>query len=468
MKTQAYFEDIQEHLLKELQKAKKSIIVAVAWFTDKEIYELLCQKAGEGLKIEIMLINEAINRESGLNFKLLKSKKGIVNFIGDSKDEDNIMHNNFCVIDDKTVITGSYNWSKRAQRNDENITVIKEDLELVGKFTEAFYSIKNKYVYGETTFVADNDFKVLKRLENIKNLVLLGDIEDIEFQTEKLRKIIHHLSGDKSLEEVNKCLKLIESESYSEAIKHIDSFIEKFKRIIIYEDAEIPILKLVLTAFEIQLTSLQDEKIEIEKTIRSFTIRHDKELGELVVSILKIKRDRLKAKSKNDESKKAEYEEAEKDYKEYKHDAEAAKKEHIIDLTKEQEKEIKSKYRRASKLCHPDLVVEELKDKAQRMFQRLVDAYEHNDLDTVSEILERLEKDNWFVPKSEIINQKALLKAQISELGMNLRELVVEIINIKNSDTYQTINRIKNWETYFKETRENLESQLRELEEENA
>ena len=211
MKTQAYFEDIQHHLLKELRRARKSIIVAVAWFTDEDIYKLLCQKSGEGVKVEIILINDAINRgTSGLNFKLLKTNKGIINFIGNGRDKDNIMHNKFCVIDDKTVITGSYNWSRRAQRNDENITVLKEDLELVSKFTEAFYSIKNKYVYGETTFVADKHFKVLKRLETIKNLVLLGDVEDIEFQANHLRKIIPHFSGDKSLEEVKQCLKLIE------------------------------------------------------------------------------------------------------------------------------------------------------------------------------------------------------------------------------------------------------------------
>ncbi|HYN79679.1 MAG TPA: phospholipase D-like domain-containing protein [Lamprocystis sp. (in: g-proteobacteria)] len=34
------------------------------------------------------------------------------------------MHHKFCVIDRATVIIGSYNWTKRAQANDESITVI--------------------------------------------------------------------------------------------------------------------------------------------------------------------------------------------------------------------------------------------------------------------------------------------------------------------------------------------------------
>ncbi|TAE00475.1 MAG: hypothetical protein EAZ97_05805 [Bacteroidetes bacterium] len=33
------------------------------------------------------------------------------------------MHNKFCVIDSDIVLTGSYNWTNQAQRNDENITV---------------------------------------------------------------------------------------------------------------------------------------------------------------------------------------------------------------------------------------------------------------------------------------------------------------------------------------------------------
>lgn len=47
METQAYFEDIQHYLLKELHEARTSILVAVAWFTDKELYDVLCLKASE-------------------------------------------------------------------------------------------------------------------------------------------------------------------------------------------------------------------------------------------------------------------------------------------------------------------------------------------------------------------------------------------------------------------------------------
>jgi len=43
--TQAFFDDIQEQIKYEINKATKSILIAVAWFTDKEIFNLLCNKS---------------------------------------------------------------------------------------------------------------------------------------------------------------------------------------------------------------------------------------------------------------------------------------------------------------------------------------------------------------------------------------------------------------------------------------
>ena len=39
IQTEAYFDNIQETLLNELKTAKRSIYVAVAWFTDTRLFE---------------------------------------------------------------------------------------------------------------------------------------------------------------------------------------------------------------------------------------------------------------------------------------------------------------------------------------------------------------------------------------------------------------------------------------------
>ena len=52
------------------------------------------------------------------------------------------MHNKYCVIDDKIVITGSFNWSfQAANYNFENIVVI-ESPEIAEKFKKQFFNIK--------------------------------------------------------------------------------------------------------------------------------------------------------------------------------------------------------------------------------------------------------------------------------------------------------------------------------------
>ncbi len=51
------------------------------------------------------------------------------------------MHHKFAIIDYQTVITGSYNWTKQARRNEENIVVIR-DIDQAEAFVEKFESLK--------------------------------------------------------------------------------------------------------------------------------------------------------------------------------------------------------------------------------------------------------------------------------------------------------------------------------------
>ena len=135
--SEIHFENIQEEIKQELNKAKFLIWVAVAWFTNKELYTILCQKKKEGLNIQVLIIDDDINANSNLNygqdFHTIKvPKKGCF---------ENIMHNKFCVIDLKTVIHGTYNWTNKAKYNEETI-VIENGRENVEKFAEQFIKLK--------------------------------------------------------------------------------------------------------------------------------------------------------------------------------------------------------------------------------------------------------------------------------------------------------------------------------------
>jgi len=140
-----------------------------------------------------------------------------------------------------------------------------------------------------------------------------------------------------------------------------------------------------------------------------------------------------------------------------------SKNEKLNELTEDEQKELKQKYRKASKLCHPDVVSEEQKELADKLFAELNAAYERNDLKRVREILENLEKGNFFVSKSDSITEKQLLKAEIEKLRMRIKELKEQMFTIKESEAFNTISSIEDWDVYFKETKEKLQEQAKGL-----
>ncbi len=138
------FDNIKDFICKELEKAKFIIWVAAAWFTDKDLANLLYKKAKQGVNIQIILNDDNIN--SILKEKL---KDHFEVFCAPSNDKfSKLMHNKFCVIDLERIIHGSYNWTNKAQYNNETISIIYSRLE-AKKFAEQFLRIKLEIMNGK-------------------------------------------------------------------------------------------------------------------------------------------------------------------------------------------------------------------------------------------------------------------------------------------------------------------------------
>jgi len=463
MNTQAYFEDIAVHIEQELQKAQQTIVIAVAWFTDASLFRILCTKARQGVAIQLMIIDDEINNASSIDYDLLISAGGKVWKI--ISDENTLMHNKFCVIDGKTVINGSYNWTNKAKQNHESITVI-EDYAIALQFIDEFNYLKKRY-FGESAESATMDFGQLYiRLETLKNVILLEDSEDIDFQLRKIKKMLVP-SNDNTFTNIYEIIASIEQKRYGDAVVSINSFVNKFKSLAVYIDSEITAIRLEIKMLGLQISSLEDEKNEIEKMLYAFNIQYNKELGEITKQILRIKKERLKEAAGKDTSKKKEAEDAEAEYQKFNQSYEDSKSKKINPLTLEQQAEIKQKFRQASKLCHPDVVNEAQSEQAKTIFQRLKTAYEENDLQAVSEILTNLEK-GIFIDKATDINEKQKLAITISQLRHSRDILEQELVALKQSETYQTIIGIANWDKYFAEQKAKLKKILEELEKESA
>ena len=158
-------------------------------------------------------------------------------------------------------------------------------------------------------------------------------------------------------------------------------------------------------------------------------------------------------------SAKNQYEEYYKDYTNIKED-----NENTITLNSEEKLEIKILWKKACKLCHPDIVIDDLKEKAHEVMQLLNDAYSIKDIDKVKAILFDLENGIAFKTESNCINDIELLKAKILEYQEKITKIELEIFNIKIDETFLVISQQEDWNKCFYKIKSNLEKEKENLE----
>lgn len=81
MNVQAHFTDIASAIVAELDGAQRSIEAAVAWLTDPTLFESLLKAARRGCQVRLALLDDEINRRSGLNQERLRAAGGEVFWI---------------------------------------------------------------------------------------------------------------------------------------------------------------------------------------------------------------------------------------------------------------------------------------------------------------------------------------------------------------------------------------------------
>lgn len=128
-----YSKNIQNVIQKELFKATQSIRIAVAWFTNNLLFQPLLMKLALGVKVEIIINMDDINysQDNELDFDDFVNKGGVLRW----NDSKKLLHDKFCVIDDNVVISGSYNWTNKAEYNNEVVCVYMGDAR-----TTSFYN----------------------------------------------------------------------------------------------------------------------------------------------------------------------------------------------------------------------------------------------------------------------------------------------------------------------------------------
>ena len=122
---------VQDAIIKEIDNSQLEILVQAYSFTSNAIGKALLEAHKRGVKVEAILDkSQKTQKYSGATF-LANSR--IPTFIDNAHA---IAHNKIMIIDGKTVITGSFNFTKAAEsKNAENLLIIQSP-ELAKLYTE--------------------------------------------------------------------------------------------------------------------------------------------------------------------------------------------------------------------------------------------------------------------------------------------------------------------------------------------
>ena len=462
MDTSVYFEKISEEISKHLEAATHDIVIAIAWFTDASLFNILRRKASTGVTINLLYLDDEINDKASFNISQLEAYQARLFPISSDMQPGNIMHNKFCVIDGKHVITGSYNWTNRVKSNDENITVFLDNPEISTHFLKAFDDLLEKYNYKKATTISAQ--AITPRLEVIKNFVLMEEWDAAQTQLEKLRSFTEIWSLDPLFSAMEKQ----DSQKISE---WITGFIKDNMALIVHEDEDVARLKIELQILECKVVAHSAEKDGLEKEIADFHQRTNLELGELTAKYLKLQA-ALKQKKADEADEPSEKERKQTEADEAKEESDGygesyanfKKKPLLPELSAENQQLLKTLYRKACQFCHPDKVSEGQREVASKRFIQLQVAYEKNDLEKVKNIYDDLINNRPYEDSSDTLSDSKLMKKEINRLASTSADLLIEILALKKQISDLGIDEIVDWDEYFATKKQSLMDAIEQLE----
>jgi phosphatidylserine/phosphatidylglycerophosphate/cardiolipin synthase-like enzyme len=126
-------------VVREIQHARHEILVLAYSFTSKPIAQALVDAKLRGVHVDIVLdhSNEK-DAYTDLHFFLEQGLTPVID------PHHAIAHNKVMIIDNRTLLTGSFNFTHHAENdNAENLLVIKGHPEMVRTYKENFHSHKS-------------------------------------------------------------------------------------------------------------------------------------------------------------------------------------------------------------------------------------------------------------------------------------------------------------------------------------
>lgn len=124
----------ESRIVEEFASAKKNIRIQMYFFTSKRIADALGKAAKRGVKVEVILDK---SQEKATYGPWRVMRRDGVDVYFDAEHE--VANNKIAIIDRRSVITGSYNFTKAAEeKNAENVLILAGDADVIEAYIENF------------------------------------------------------------------------------------------------------------------------------------------------------------------------------------------------------------------------------------------------------------------------------------------------------------------------------------------
>lgn len=112
-------EEITSAIIDKISNAKREILIQAYAFTSQKIKNALLNALKRDINLIILLDPSNKNNKNSIAQDLLKNGANIL-----IDNDHKIAHNKIIIIDKSITITGSFNFSKSAENNAENIVIL--------------------------------------------------------------------------------------------------------------------------------------------------------------------------------------------------------------------------------------------------------------------------------------------------------------------------------------------------------
>jgi len=294
----------------------------------------------------------------------------------------------------------------------------------------------------------------LSELTNRLRLVLifieLSDYDKIQLEIDKIRNAF--LADEDVSSFLNKIQGEMSHGHYAKIHEMITLYNSNNSSLTKWTNPKLVELKIKKSSLVSLIVVTQQKLRDAEKKVFIFNNRFNSELGSLILKYLELKKEKAKSRYEDNPSNKAykeNYKNSQDAFNTAYQDQNEEENKTIIELNENDSLLLKKTFRKATMLCHPDIVGQD--EKLISMYHQLIEAYNTNDLEKVTEIFKALSTRSTIKDLGN--NEIELLSEEIASLENKLEKLNSELKQFITSDVFLEIESISNYDVYFEEKR---------------